>query len=193
MPTIRDSLQLPSCQSFSDSIASLALPFSSSELHGIMCGHLSAGAVREGIAFLGTLTPTINDPSARSAMLAIFEVYTVTQHQIESAGFEFQLLLPDDAESLSYRAESFSDWCEGFTQGIRMAGVDYDALEDEDTQDALQHITEFADLDYQSLQVEEADERALVEIEEYTRMAVLHIYNDLRTGHPDRNDGETAH
>lgn len=193
MPTTNDSLHLPLYQTFVDSIATLALPFSGSELHGIICGFLSAGAAREGISYLGTLIPDLKDPATRPATVAIFELYTVTQQQIESLGFELQLLLIDEQETLERRAQSFSDWCEGFTQGIRMAGVDYNELEDEDTQDALQHITEFADMDFQSLQVEEEDERALTEITEYARMAVLHIHSDLQANRPERKDGETAH
>lgn len=194
MTTSNDSLLLPSYQPLVDSIDILALPFSGSELHGIMCGYLAAGAAREGIAYLRTLIPNPNDPAVKVATLAIFELYTITQQQIDNFGFEFQLFLVAEDEPLVRRAQSFSDWCEGFTQGIRMAGVDYNELEDDDTQDALQHITEFADVDYQSLHVdEEEDERALTEITEYTRMAVLHIHSDLRTNQPNRNDGETAH
>lgn len=189
-----DSLLLPPYQPFVDSLEMLALPFSGSELHGIMCGYLAAGAAREGIAYLRTLIPNPNDPAVRVATLAIFELYTITQQQIENFGFEFQLLLVADDEPLVRRAQSFSDWCEGFIQGMRMAGVDYNELEDDDTQDALQYITEFADVDYQSLHVDkEEDERALTEITEYTRMAVLHIHSDLQTNQPNRHDGETAH
>ncbi len=195
MPTISDPLQLPSYQSFVDTISILELPFSGSELHGIMCGYLSAGAPREGIAYLRTLIANQNDPAMRPATLAIFAVYTVTQQQIEGLGFEFQMMLLDDSEAMERRGQSFCDWCEGYTQGIRMAGVDYNELEDEDTQDALQHITEFADMDYESLHVEEEDddERALIELIEYTRMAVLHIHSDLQANRPDRDDAETAH
>ena len=193
MPTITDSMLLPHYQLFVDSIVSLDLPFSGSELHGIMCGYLSAGAAREGVAYLRTLIVNPNDLATRPATLALFALYAVSQQQIESLGFEFQLLLVDENEPLERRAQSFCDWCEGFTQGIRMAGVDYNELEDDDTQDALQHITEFADMDFQSLQVEEDDERALTEITEYTRMAVLHIHSDLQTSNPDRDDGETTH
>lgn len=77
------------------------------------------------------------------------------------------------------RAQAFSEWCEGFTQGINMAGVSYEQLKEEEAQEALHHILEFAQLDYESLQVDEEDEMALVEVSEYTRMAILKIYGDL--------------
>lgn len=192
MPTISDVQQLPPYQSFVDSIAMLALPFSGSELHGIMCGYLSAGATRECIAYLSTLIANPNDPDMRPATRALFEVYAVSQQQLKSLGFEFQLLLLDDSQPLEHRAHAFSDWCEGYAQGIRMAGVEYNELEDEDTQDALQHISEFADMDYEALQIEEDDERALMEVIEYTRMAVLQIHGDAQINHPDKGT-ETTH
>ena len=192
MPTIDDSLHLPLYETFIDSISILALPFSGSELHGIMCGYLAAGANQEGLVYLRTLIPDLHAPSTRDAMLTIFQVYTVTQQQMESLGFELQLLLVDEQEPIERRAHSFSDWCEGFTQGIRMSGVDYNELEDDDTQDALEHINEFANMDYQSSDLEE-DERALVEVIEYTRMAVLHIHSDLQANRPHQDDDEISH
>ena len=193
MPLTSHTLQLPLYQTFIDSIAILDLPFSGSELHGMMCGYLSGHAAREGLIYLRTLIPNPNDPAMRAATLALFELFTVSQQQIESFGFEFRLFLIDEDEPLERRAQSFSDWCEGFMQGIRMAGVDYNDLDDDDTQDALSHITEFADMDYQSIEVSEDDERALIDIIEYTRMAVLHIHSDLQASRPDRCDNETEH
>lgn len=193
MPTNNDPLHLPLYQTFTDSIACLALDISGSELHGIICGFLSAGAIRESTTYLRALIANPNDPTMRSATLALFEVLTISQQQIQGLGFEFQLLLPDEHESLLVRAEAFSDWCEGYTQGLRMAGVEFDHLQEDDAQEAIEHITEFADLDYQSIEFGEADERSLTEISEYTRMAVLHIHSDLQSNRQDHSDTETTH
>ena len=193
MSPTSESLLLPLYQPFVDAIALLDLPISGSELHGVMCGYLSAGAVEEGNTYLRALIAQPTGQAARSAMLVLFEVYAVSQQQIDGLGFEFQLLLPDDHESLLFRAQAFSEWCEGFVQGIRMAGVEFDQLDDDDVQDAIAHINDFADLDYQSLQFDDEDERALTEISEYARMTVLHIHSDLRAHRINRGDAETAH
>ena len=193
MSPTSESLLLPLYQPFVDAIALLDLSISGSELHGIMCGFLSAGAVEEGNAYLRALIAKPTEQSTRSAMSVLFEVYAISQQQIDGMGFEFQLLLPDEHESLLHRAQAFSEWCEGFMQGLRMAGIEIDQLEDEDVQDAITHINDFADLDYQSLQFDEEDERALTEISEYARMTVLHIHSDLSTYRLNRGDAETAH
>jgi len=193
MSTNNTPLSLPLYQTVMDAIAPLALSISGSELHGIMCGYLSAGTSQKGDAYLRALLAHQNDAVIRAAAPVLFEVYAVSQQQIEGSGFEFQLLLPDEEEPLLHRVKSFSEWCDGFTQGIRMAGVDAEAFQDDDAQDAIEHITEFAELDYHSLQFDEDDERALIEISEYARMAVLHIYSDLMAHHQGPGDLEVTH
>lgn len=174
--TSNTPLRLPSYQEFMDSIATLALPISASELHGVMCGYLCAGAIRDGEAYLRALMANNKDVVMR---VALFGVYAVSQQQMLNFDFEFQLMLPDDDYSLTERAQAFSDWCEGFTQGLHQAGIGYDQLQEEEAQEALQHLVEFAQLDAHSLSVDEEDEKALVEVVEYGRMAVLHIHSDL--------------
>lgn len=192
MSTHDQSQHLPPYQTFVDQIEILNLPYSGSELHGMMCGYLASGAARDGVVWLSTLFPSLIDESYKPATLAIYQLYAITQKQLKGLGFEFQLFLVDEQDSLERRAHSFSDWCEGFNQGLSMVGIDYNAIEDDDTQEALQHIAEFADLDYESLQISEEDEHALTEVTEYTRMAVLHVHSELRkkSGHSDH---ETMH
>lgn len=190
MSTISDRLQLPDYDNFIDAIAMLALPISGSELHGVMCGYLCAGAIQEGETYLRGLMGNKTDQHLRGVALALFGVFAVSQQQLQNFDFEFQLLLPDDEAPLSERAQAFSEWCEGFTQGVTLAGVGYEQLDDDEAQEALQHMTEFAQLDYHALNIDEGDERALVDVTEYARMAVLRIHGDLLASN---GQTETAH
>lgn len=173
--------KLPDYLNFSHAIATLNLPISCAELHGVLCGYLAANGHREGETYLRALLAKRDKDNTRQAALALFDVLTISQQQITQMGFEFELMLPDDEVALGVRAQAFSEWCEGFTQGLTVAGIELDKIDNEETQDAIQHITEFAQLDYEALQVNEADERALSEVIEYTRMAVLSIHADLQT------------
>ncbi|AHE65676.1 UPF0149 family protein [Legionella oakridgensis] len=193
MTGLNTSLRLPDYQTFIDSVAMLAVPFSGSELHGIMCGYLCAGATGSGEAYLRALTINQNDAQKRMAMLALFDAYAASQQQITGFDFEFQLMLPNDDESLMARAQAFSEWCEGFTQGLTMAGVDFNQFQEEEVQEAAQHLVEFAQLDYEALQVNEEDERALMEVSEYARMAVLRIYHDLQHQGLNKDTSTTTH
>lgn len=194
MSVIMNSLELPCYETFANVIAPLGLALSSSELHGVMCGYLSAGASKDGEIYLRALMANRKDGVTRAATLALFNLYAVTEQQITHQGFVFELFLPDENEDLTIRAKAFSQWCEGYTHGITMAGVDYHQFDDEETQESLQHISEFAELDYQSIEVDSEDEKSLMEVYEYTRVAVLHIFNDLNLSRVEQNyNDETTH
>ncbi|HAU1153019.1 TPA: UPF0149 family protein [Legionella pneumophila] len=188
-----DSLHLPKYDDFVQSISVLALTMSGSELHGIMCGYLCAGADSQGEAYIRALLNNRKDEQSRNALLSMFSVFSISQQQINNFDFEFQMLLPDDDESLVIRAQAFSEWCEGFTQGLTIAGVGVEQFYEEESQDALQHLIEFAEMDCESLEVGEEDEQALMEVTEYTRMAVLRLHSDLVLHERELGDSGTTH
>ncbi|AMP88238.1 UPF0149 family protein [Legionella pneumophila] len=188
-----DSLHLPKYDDFVQSISVLALTMSASELHGIMCGYLCAGADSQGEAYIRALLNNRKDEQSRHALLSMFSVFSISQQQINNFDFEFQMLLPDDNESLVMRAQAFSEWCEGFTQGLTIAGVGMEQFYEEESQDALQHLIEFAEMDCESLEVGEEDEQALMEVSEYTRMAVLRLHSDLVLHERELGDSGTTH
>lgn len=186
------SANLPGFQNFSDTIAPLDLPMSCSELHGMMCGYLCSGKANKGEEYLRALMLQKKDESTKSALLALFDVYAVSHQQIENLDFEFQMLLPGDEQPLFDRAQAFSEWCDGFSQGLAMCGIHIDDIDEDEVVEAVEHIAEFSRLDYDGLSVNEEDERALMEVNEYTRMAVLRIYGDLKQ-HQQPEDTEIAH
>lgn len=187
------NLQLPQYEHFNDSIAVLSLPLSASELHGMMCGYVCAGADNQGEAYLRALVHNKKDEDSRNALLALFSVFSISQQQINHLDFQFALLLPDDETDLFERAKAFSEWCDGFIRALALSGIEADQFYEEDTQEALQHITEFADIDFESLDVDEEDEKALVEVSEYTRLAVIRLYADLNTHEKEQTGSDITH
>ena len=184
----------PLYQTFVDGIDILSLPISGSELHGVMCGYLCAGAFHEGEMYLRALmVKRKKDSMTKAAALAMFEIYEISKQHIANIDFEFKLLLPDDHTPLIERAQAFSEWCEGFTQGITLAGISFESLEEEDSQEALQHLFEFAHLDYHALDIDDDDETALMEVSEYTRMAVLRLSGDIQAGSSRSSQSDTTH
>lgn len=184
---------LPNYREFVDSVAILGLPISGSELHGLLCGYLCAGAASEGERYIRALMVNQNDAAQRAAILAVFHLFATSQQQLTSQDFAFQLLLPEDDLSLTTRAQAFSEWCGGFIQGISTVGVGLDGLEDDEASDAMQHLQDFALLDCESLTVDEEDERALVEVSEYARLAVLHIFHELQKKSMGHRCDESVH
>ncbi|MGL5741851.1 MAG: UPF0149 family protein [Legionella sp.] len=185
----REHLHLPNYEEFAETITILSLQVSASLLHGMMCGYLCAGADEQGEAYIRALLNNKKDETSRNAVLAMFAVFSISQQQITSFDFEFEMLLPSDQESLLIRAQAFSEWCEGFTQALTLTGIGVAQLYEEEAQDALQHLIEFAELDCDTLDVDEEDERALMEVSEYARMAVLRLHNDLILNEKERGGG----
>lgn len=186
-------LSLPDYDGFVDVLSYLSLPASASSLHGMMCGYLCAGADTQGEAYIRALLNNKKDEESRNAALAMFEVFSISQQQISNFDFEFEMMLPDDQDSLRERALAFSEWCEGFIQALTLTGVSMDEFYEEDAQDAMQHMIEFAELDCDTLDVDEEDERALMEVSEYARMAVIRLHGDLKLNEKERGDSDTTH
>lgn len=176
-------LKLPSYDDFAQALADLSLPISCAELHGVLCGYLAADSQHAGELYIRALLAQRKAADTQPAS-ALFEVYSISHRQLSQLGFDFELLLPDDERDLSFRAQAFSEWCEGFTQGLTVSGVPKNRVPNEEVQEAIDHITEFAQLDYAAVQINEADERALLEVIEYTRMAVLSIHAEMQALHP---------
>lgn len=193
MPLENNRLRLPHYDDFVTSIAGLTMTISASELHGLMCGYLCANANNQGEAYIRALLNNKKDEATRAAALAMFDVYSISQQQITNFDFEFSLLLPDDDEELVSRAQAFSEWCEGFTQALSNVGIGTDQFYEEEAQDALQHIIEFSELDCDTLDVDEEDERALMEVSEYARLAVLRLHGDIVANERERGGSETTH
>jgi len=171
---------LPEYEGFLIAISSLALPFSASKLHGILCAYLVAGATDTATSFLSAISMSPQHcQKERTTTLALFNLLSLTQQQLLNIGLGFQLLLPSDEQPLAYRAQAFSEWCEGFTETLNASSIHPKQLASSESREALEHIAEFAELNYQILHVNEEDEQALMEVCEYTRIAVLHLHSDL--------------
>lgn len=193
MSAENEYLSLPDYDNFVDALAFLSLPISASTLHGMMCGYLCAAADTQGESYIRALLNNKKDEQSRKALFAMFEVFSISQQQITHFDFNFQMMLPDESASLVVRAQAFSDWCEGFTQSLTLSGVSMDQLHEEEAQDALQHIIEFAEIDCDTLDIDEGDERALMEVSEYARMAVIRLHGDLKMNERDGSGFGRAH
>ena len=113
-----------------------------------------------------------------------------TQQQLNDTEADFQLLLPDDEETLDARTVALADWCHGFTYGLAMGGLKEDRELPEDTAEIIRDLTEIARADFDSGEASEADEEAFMHIHEYVRMGVLLITEELQ---PVAQSEETLH
>ncbi|WP_286240416.1 UPF0149 family protein [Neptuniibacter halophilus] len=152
---------------------------SPAELHGLIAGHLAAGARLQPAILLQTACELMdtNALTHESSKATLLNLYTATCDALESMDLEFELLLPDDENEISVRAESLGRWCQSFLSGFGLYGKHTDASLSTEAKETLNDLGQIAQI---SADLEELDENEsdLMEVQEYVRMAVLMLFTE---------------
>ena len=158
------------------------------DAHGALCGMLCA---RGTIELSEWVDHVIGEQEQGSELLhdvvhRLSDLHQSTLEMMNDATGEFKLLLMDDDDPLPERVEALAAWCQGFIYGLA-AGVSKEGSElPEDTAELLKDMVEIsrAGHDVDDAGVEESDDNddevAYMEIQEYVRMGVLLIYEELQ-------------
>ncbi len=170
------AIELPDWNEVAQAADRLALASTPAELHGALCGWLAAGGAdapdwpARVLADPGVPAPQAGD--------ALDRLHSASVAQLGDPDFGFTLLLPD-GEPPVVRAAALFAWCRAFLGGFGLA-VEGKPLS-EDGQEALRDLASLgaAQVDAND---DGSDEEALVEIEEYLRMAVLLLHADCALG-----------
>lgn len=166
--------ELPALTEVDAEIRRQSLAVSAAELHGSLCGWLAGGSTLEPdwlprLLLDDSLTaPTPGSPLDRLAR--------GTAAQLGDRDFAFELLLPAADASLAERSGALFDWCRGFVGAFGMAAGARPPLSEEG-QEALADLVRLAAAQAQD-EGDDSDEEALVEIEEFVRVAALLLHGD---------------
>lgn len=147
-----------------------------SELHGRMTGQLCAHKTsrQDRINLYSQWTGvTLTESDA-----AMFEkLYEETEEALgDYSDFELRLLLPDEGTAINDRVNAIAGWCQGFLLGL--GSVADSGRPGEDAREMLSDLVTIAGLDEEVPEGED-NERDLMQIEEYLRIAALTVYADL--------------
>lgn len=166
--------QLPVAAAVDAEIRRLNLAMSASELHGGLCGWLAGGGINER----EWVSRVLADPalSAVPAGSTLDQLRLASAAQLSDRSFEFELMLPDANASLAERSGALFEWCRGFLGGFGLAAGDKPVLSD-DSREALGDLAKLAAAQPQE-EGDEEDEEALMEIEEFVRVAALLLHGD---------------
>lgn len=165
---------LPSLTAVEAEIRDQALAMTASELHGALCGWLAGGgaATRDWPAKVlvdaGLATPAEHSP--------FDQMRIASAAQLGDRSFGFELLLPEPDASLAVRSGALFDWCRGFLGAFGLAAGAKPPLSEEGTE-ALADLAKLAAAQPQD-EGDDEDEAALVEIEEFVRVAALLLHGD---------------
>lgn len=158
------------------------------DAHGALCGMLCA---RGTIELSEWVDHVIGEQEQGNELLhdvvhKLSELHQSTLEMMNDATGDFKLLLLDDDDPLPERVEALAAWCQGFIYGLAAGGIQEGSELPEDTAELLKDMIEIsrAGHDVDDAGVEESDDNddevAYMEIEEYVRMGVLLVYEELQ-------------
>lgn len=169
------SKDLPAPASIEAESNRLGLATSACELHGALCGWLAGGGADAPDWLARVMAdPELPAPAQGSPLDALREA---TAAQLADRSFEFELLLPDGDAPLVERSGGLFDWCRGFVGAFGLAGGGQRDTLSPESREALADLAKLAAAQPQD-EGDEEDEEALVEIEEFVRVAALLLHGD---------------
>lgn len=176
-------------------LKSVRCDIGAAECHGVLCGMLSGPQSFDAGLWLdhvsGGERELFASGEARAALEALMHD---TLTAMSATDYALELLLPDDDASLHARAAGFAEWCRGFLSGLGLSGIASLGTLGEDAREFLADLSRFTSLAMDA-DGDEDDERALVELTEFTRMGVMLVRAELGGGasQDDEAQGVTLH
>jgi yecA family protein len=164
----------------------------SSEAHGLATGMLCIENKMDASNWLTELFSdeiTLLDED-KTVLVALFEQTRMLLNE-EDDGFRYDLFLPGDDEALTEQVQAIRAWCEGFLFGIGHSRSE--AAWPGETGEIMKDIVEFTKLDVDvddDMDEEDINEHdsALIEIQEYLRVAVMMVRDQFR----EENNGQAV-
>ena len=179
--------QFPEIEELEELLYRIDATMGAADAHGALCGMLCA---RGTIELSEWVDHVIGEQEQGNELLhdvvhKLSELHQSTLEMMNDATADFKLLLLDD-DPLPERVEALAAWCQGFIYGLAAGGIQEGSELPEDTAELLKDMIEIsrAGHDVDDTGVEESDvnddEMAYMEIEEYVRMGVLLVYEELQ-------------
>ena len=160
------------------------------EVHGVMCGSI-CNQMKTGISpdleRLLTSGVEVSGESLASLRDILESLLQETVNSLYRNLSQFDLLLPDDSESLSLRLQTLADWCRGFMIGLlNKESFAIDQLS-ADAAEAARDIIAVSEVEATQ---DEDNEWDFVEVEEYIRVGVQLIFEEMCTAQENGVSGE---
>jgi yecA family protein len=163
------------------------------ELHGAMCGLLSANNNASFQHVSENLLQSADHDNLlhREALDALEILFETTKSQLNDPTCDFHLLLPENEESVEDQVFALSEWCQGFLLGLNLGGIkELDKLPEEGAEIAKDFLEIARAGSAYDIQESEEDEQSFEELMEYVRVGALlisEILNPEKALPPDRS------
>jgi yecA family protein len=163
------------------------------ELHGVLTGLVCAGFTFESEDYLAMINDLFNNGEGlpREVKSTVKSMFAQVWHDIIDDSYSFQLMLPDDDDSIVERGHALSVWVQGFNLGFGLQQKDK-AVYSEDVKEVLIDFVEIANLS-DEMEEDEDTEQAYFEIAEYVRISALLCFTELGSPPESKSVEETIH
>lgn len=153
---------------------------SPSFVHGMLVGLMSGDSEIKETVWIKKLIEEANIKSVKESFLQVLhQMYLETDAGLNGSGFDFEMCLPEDHETLDFRAAMLGQWAEGYLYGMGLLGKSDKPIEKEVTE-FWSDLGDIAGIDAGGLSDSgEEDESDLIELIEYVRMGVLMVNEEL--------------
>lgn len=178
-------INIPDFDQLNDLLKRANSDVSASESHGILCGLLcSSGTQAIEKLWISQLIDddySEDNSTIKELLEAAQTLHQEAVRQINHETLEFNLLMPDVEDSLESRTNNLASWCLGFNYGLGIGGYK-ESASSTDVVELVRDFNEIARAGYDDMSLEdgEEEEEAFAEIEEYVRLGVLLIMEELQ-------------
>ena len=147
------------------------------EAHGTLSGALCAASSYGYNDWLAEILP--EDALGGDDDELLRGLYEETRGALAGAEMQFDLLLPDDEQSLARRTEALTLWCNGFIYGLGVSGAHDPQKLPGDAGEIVRDLGQIMGAGVDETDSPEANESALTELIEFVRVGVQVIFEDL--------------
>ena len=147
------------------------------EAHGTLAGSLCS--VSE-YRFEDWLCDILPEGKARPPSAALLRgLYRSTADALFAPDMGFDLLLPEDDQSIIERAGALGLWCQGFLYGLGLGVLRDTSRMPDELSGIVEDITEIGRASVDTSQSEESNEAAYAELVEFLRVSVQVVFEEL--------------
>ncbi len=179
--------QLPEYDEIKEQLSGTGMEIGPAEVHALICG-LICGDFETSLQLMQKelfRDSDAHEPQVQECKSTLLQMHAEIREQLEDPVMGFRLMLPDDDVRSDERAQQLVNWCQGYLFGFGISARDNELKMSDVAQETLADISEFTRLDVEAVDADDEEQRQQMnELEEYLRVAVMTIYEDL----PDDRD-----
>ncbi len=168
-----------------------------SELHGVLCGRLAAGARIDESEWLAMVCEHMGLPetaTGESDDLREFvqAAYDQTLALLKAADMSFHPLLPDDDYAIDQRLEALTSWVRGFLEGMALSAGESLGQAPDEIRELIEDMVAISQVS-EDEEPDDESEHQLIEIVEYVRLGALAVFTEFNPPEKPATDTPTLH